>query len=1260
MGRIGGKTRNGRGQSDAPRARLSLPELERSLRSRDPAVRLVLPRILRRVIREDCDLGGWGWRVPHRKSYVIGRERLLEIVEPAELGPEPPRSLPEKLILLPQPTPEHLAEVPRGDVLIHYWRLLFHARVHAALEEQAAADKLSLAEVRRRIGRIGPTAFDEARTVLREEHFLLPPRDDRAVYVEFAAVYLEMKHFAASLLPRYFPAIESPQSIEAVLEEDLDANGLYRATRPAGAPEPQDVPEPEEFDEWMVLPEPPEDGGDEVVEPPQAPSEAKYHRLTGRADQAAAVGNLVRSAILRCRAERIAPRRLAARARTAVKQDVDRLAHRLHAALELREEGPQPGQESLAVLVRQAARGFWTAEGRLLYDLQKVCVDAEREIHTVDLVEWLLTRGKRPIKRPLPGQRDVLMSRHLDTAARRLAGVRLTDHQRQHLSALVRAGIERTERRIRDRFRPQIAAALDAVGLVPRNVPERVARNKVIEEMLDRIVERGYLSMGDFRDALSRNNLKLPDLSPLAPTPAAPTDRRGKRRAAGRGLGSWAALPLVWAYAYLAAVLRGDELLRADRLLGVSLDGVYRRGEFYLRWMQRFIALAFGTRTGRFLTRYLAVPFVGAFLALAGTDHLIEIFHKLAAPAAPVAAVYVPWEISEDSSAEEEGLAEERRASELAPEAAEPESGVEHALEPALKLSELWEPPASEPVLKLRTPASTVLLGILLLGLINVEGFRRIVWRGIKTAYRGLRTLLVELPLRLFRLPWVQWVLRSQPAVLAFRFLLKPAALTLLLGPLVVGPVRTWQASAGRAAGVFLVINVVLNSRAGRNVEEMISDWVVQTWHRFGLRLLVNLFSLVMDLFKQILKTIERLLYAVDEWLRFRSGESRLVFWLKAVLGLLWFFVAYVVRFCVTLLIEPQVNPIKHFPVVTVSHKLLLGFIPHFAGLLSYTMDKAVAATVATLVITSIPGIFGFLVWELKENWRLYAANRPGRLGPVPIGSHGETMPRLMRRGLHSGTLPKRFAKLRRAERRARLKRNWKAVRKHLFALHRVEVDLRRYFERELVALLAASDRWRAGPVRVDHVHLGPTALRIDLSCPDASPAPMAITVEARSGWLLAGVLRPGWAGQLAPEQRQTLNDALLGLCKTAGADLIHQHVEAALPPQSLYTLSERALVVWPEGTFQTEVLYDLAEENGRLVPQVVAGTPRGPMPVLERSQVLFREIPIGWQRWVAAWEPDGTGGAAPREPLAPICLFPAVAPDQGTTPSGVIASFLR
>ncbi len=173
--------------------------------------------------------------------------------------------------------------------------------------------------------------------------------------------------------------------------------------------------------------------------------------------------------------------------RAALATLLERFADRLRGALEW--EGDSPWRSSLAALVRQAPRGIWTVEARLLYDLQKVCVDYERQLYTIDLVEWALSWGKRPIKRPLPHQRDVLMSKHLRSAARRLAVARLSDRHRQHLSALIRAGIDRAEQRIRHHLGPPITGALDTVGLVPRNVPERVARHKIVEEMLDKIVE---------------------------------------------------------------------------------------------------------------------------------------------------------------------------------------------------------------------------------------------------------------------------------------------------------------------------------------------------------------------------------------------------------------------------------------------------------------------------------------------------------------------------------------------------------------------------------------------------------------------------------------------------------------------------------------------------------------------------------------------------------------------------------------------------
>ena len=123
-------------------------------------------------------------------------------------------------------------------------------------------------------------------------------------------------------------------------------------------------------------------------------------------------------------------------------------------------------------------------------------------------------------------------------------------------------------------------------GLQPENVPERVAREKMIEELIDRILERSYLSMADLRDALSKNDLKLPDV------------------------------------AGLEDFLRGDRLLKADRACSDALEGVYRRGAVYQRWPQMLSSLAFGTRTGRFLTQFVAVPYGGAYLALECLRHL--------------------------------------------------------------------------------------------------------------------------------------------------------------------------------------------------------------------------------------------------------------------------------------------------------------------------------------------------------------------------------------------------------------------------------------------------------------------------------------------------------------------------------------------------------------------------------------------------------------------------------------------------------------
>jgi hypothetical protein len=1140
--------------------------LEAALRAVEPSAFLVAPRILRRVIRTDRQITGATVETPHRKSYVIDREPLLAMVDRSELGLAWGDDLPSSVILLERPRSGFLNAPTRDDALTCLWRILFHAKIDQSLGLSFAAGELTPDIVRRRIEQLGPALFDEIRDILGEERFLLPPRDESTAYIEFAAVFFELLWFSPSTLPYFFPSIESTRRIERILQQDVDAQQIFAATRPVGAPEPVDAPELRELDELAV---PPDDAeaqeADSAVPEGEPRSESAYRKLCERAERASVVGNAVRAAILSSRADRVATRRQAARAKATLKAEQDRLSRRLADALGLPRDTAFPWQESIAVLVRRAADGVWTSEGRLLYDLQKVCVDHERQLATIDLGGWLLSFGRRPLKRPLPNHGDILMSKHLHTAARRLNAVRLSFALRHHLAELIRGGMETTDARIRECFRPKIVAVFDRQGFVPHNLPERVARKKLVEELLDRVVVHGHLTLGDLRDAISRNNLKFPDLLDenhlFANNVAARIGRWAHRqtaRAVDRGgwLLAWLvpvlALAAQWGHAVnravcvpMATAYGGSPLLRVDRQMAVALDGAYRGGEVYLRIMQRLVALGFGTRIGRFLTRFFLVPFGGAFVILKGLRHVSEM---------------IGWKDVEFDN-----------------------------------------------------PLAIASLGLLLLELVNFDACRRVAGRIAGHVGHALRLLCVDWPLAVLQIPCVRWILDSRWFSLVIRFGFKPLAISGLLWIVFPHGSASPQVLAFNGGLLFVFVNVLLNSRVGRTVEEMLVDGAIQAWHQIGLRVLTGLFSLVMEFFKQLVETVERLLYSVDEWLRFKSGEGPWTVGFKAVFKGAWSCVTYVVRFCVNLLIEPQINPIKHFPVVTVSHKMLFPLIPTLGRWIEQTMgvETAEGMAMATLVIWSIPGIFGFLVWELKENWRLFAANRRLVLHPVGIGDHGETMIRLLRRGFHSGTLPKRFAKLRRAERKARRTGNWNAVRKHLQVLQHLATALQRYVEREFIELLRETGAWPGDCRASTRVQLGSRGARFVLQLPSEAGLPLIVVYHARAGWLVAGACRAEDAEEETPQGESQPDDAAaqddllavatLGLHCTAGASFLYQQVESALPASLAFYRIE------PDGIYG----YSEAFEQ--------------PIAVFSpSSDDFFQMATIAWTDWVAYWESAG------------------------------------
>ncbi|HEV3385014.1 MAG TPA: hypothetical protein VG097_09360, partial [Gemmata sp.] len=304
-------------------------------------------------------------------------------------------------------------------------------------------------------------------------------------------------------------------------------------------------------------------------------------------------------------------------------------------------------------------------------------------------------------------------------------------------------------------------------------------------------------------------------------------------------------------------------------------------------------------------------------------------------------------------------------------------------------------------------------------------------------------------------------------------------------------------------------------------IVEAITDW----WRVVRTNLLPGLFTTIIDWFRMLANWVERQLYAVDEWLRYRGGDSQGSLAMKAFLGLLWFPLAYVFRFVFYLLVEPQINPIKHFPVVTVSHKVIWPMLPQIikaTGLSKWT--------VATF-INGIPGIFGFIAWELKENWRLYKANLPERLKPVMIGSHGETMRRLLRPGFHSGTVPKYFRKLRRADeaKRSRIHHDFE----HLAGA------IEQFADRELIHLLHQCPEWGNIEVQVEGITFGCQRLTMTLAAPGLGRDHFSIAFENVNGHVEATREQTGWVDKLTERQQEIFIAALRGLLDMAAVETI-------------------------------------------------------------------------------------------------------------------------
>src|SRR5262249_8774190 len=296
------------------------------------------------------------------------------------------------------------------------------------------------------------------------------------------------------------------------------------------------------------------------------------------------------------------------------------------------------------------------------------------------------------------------------------------------------------------------------------------------------IIAIGFFTYSDLRDAISRNNLKLPDLH----------DAR--------------------------ELVRGDPLLKLDQLLGTALDGVYRPSEIYLRLMQKLTAPNFGTRVGRWITRYITLPFGAALLALEGIDLIFRESYK-----------YI------DSGA------------------------YNPVFGPLSVLLGYWSPSYPQSSSPSVAPALLGLLGVFLLCVFNSATFRQELGTVVSQAYWGFRWIFFDLPTRLVPWPALRAILKSGP----FQLFYSVCFLPLLVCGLLWWFFQEAFDNRWRAAGIFLALEVLFNSRPGQAAGEAATRGSLRVFDWFRSGLIPGLFRFIVRLFKQITDGVEYVLYSV-------------------------------------------------------------------------------------------------------------------------------------------------------------------------------------------------------------------------------------------------------------------------------------------------------------------------------------------------------------------------------------------------------------
>lgn len=285
--------------------------------------------------------------------------------------------------------------------------------------------------------------------------------------------------------------------------------------------------------------------------------------------------------------------------------------------------------------------------------------------------------------------------------------------------------------------------------------------------------------------------------------------------------------------------------------------------------------------------------------------------------------------------------------------------------------------------------------------------------------------------------------------------------------------------------------------------------------------------------YRDIADKADALSFVVDEWVWFRFGHRRGARVIEAVLVLGWFLAGYVLRLLARLFVEPTVNPIKHFPVVTVAGKVSIATgLPVFLGhsLTLAGVGGTAAYALSTLIaVFMVPGFCGYLAWEIRFNWRLFGANLGPNLGPSRVGPDGETLVRLLRPGVASGTLPKLLARLAGEEDRS-------AALELQRKLDDVQRSVHRFVERELLGMLRGSRMLGSRGLECRSVELGGSEVLVRLAIEGDGSAECTLELVDDDGELRGSIADDGLCAVLGDDGTAVLEAAIIGFFIRAGA----------------------------------------------------------------------------------------------------------------------------